>query len=197
MEKKTRESFGQIQQAVKKSKFHSVEWERLHNDEDDYEEQALEKTMCHNSARFILYLLVGGRQQLPKSSLGDFQGNLQEFKSCTTAVCSSLVARSEFPENLVFYLHFPQGDHTLVIEKRGSKKKTCWRVHQSYALEFTLSEWLGIEKWRSKDPGLTQEFRKYGHGKCLSQEELIEFLNIYLSDDPNFTFQVEMYSLNC
>jgi hypothetical protein len=158
------------------------------------------RTECANAADYIVTLFTGKekvwddyisilyertfKQRVTKSQteyLGTFQDFIKKKKDrphYDNEVANRLLTATGKPEHLLFYVVLYAGTHILVIEKMSDGKKVWWRVYQSWYKYFTLAEWLGIDKWHHKEfKSLLLSFYKYGEGKRLDKEQIIEFID--------------------
>ncbi len=87
---------------------------------------------------------------------------------------AKLLAHSDAPEHLLFSINVCGSGHVFVTEKNNKNKKPHWHIIQSWQHEFTLPQWLGVQKWvNAKFKG---DFDEYGNGKKLTREQLTKFI---------------------
>ena len=178
----TEDCLAQIKKRVGESEYRISNWSKI--DEDD----ALKRSMCHNTAAYVVSLFQG--RQYPPSA-DNFRGKISKFLEDNNPVATKLFAPSPSSEHLLFSFNIPQSDHSFVVERLVKAGKPCWRIFQSYALTFTLAEWLDVALWRSRSSvksgeteiyeSTSSDHTQFGSGRCFSLEEFREFLKPYFS----------------
>jgi hypothetical protein len=87
---------------------------------------------------------------------------------------TKLLAHSDTPEHLLFLINVCGSGHVFVTEKKNKHKNPHWHIIQSWQHEFTLSQWLGVQKWTNAK--FKSDFDEYGNGKKLTCKQLTTFI---------------------
>jgi hypothetical protein len=124
------------------------------------------QTYCFDSASFIVRILTGHELiKNQKIAPKDFFG---EMKSSENLGVTQLFSPASKSEHLIFHIVHGRA-HAFVVEKMSDGKTTFWRVYQSQMGEFSLAEWMGIDKWKlSAEKSYTKQFKLCGEGRKIS-----------------------------
>lgn len=161
-----------------------------------------DRTFCGTSADYIVHLMTGMKEnevydrsikceliRATKLSLpldnNEYYDGYNDFIALENNIFNHQLAQQLFntsstPQHLLFFINLFDGGHVFVVEKINN----TYRIYQSYFAFFTLAEWLGIDIWHATDarimqyPWMTECHQNYGQGRLISQDQLIDFLDI-------------------
>jgi hypothetical protein len=107
----------------------------------DYEEKKLiEQTNCLITSDSVFFLLTGKSAFFSQKNASLISADIFFKKEVYST--QDLFTQSEASEHSVFHIEFAGNAHALVIEKNSHKKRTEYRIYQSWIGEFTLQDWL-------------------------------------------------------
>jgi transcription termination factor NusB len=181
-----------VKDYIKLSQFRIPDWDVCAT----HAEEFAEKTECSRAAEYIIELFTGvknirndfenilkkilAKQSVSLSSdeyLGSFDNFLaKKGKIYTQELAKKLLTKSEKPEHLLFYVVEFGGAHVFIIEKMSDGKDTWWRIYQSWFIQHTLAQWLGIDTWEFTDLPVDEWYETYGKGKKLNEKEILKFI---------------------
>ena len=107
---------------------------------DDKEEIFIEDTCCVETAENVFFLLTSKSAFFSYKHASVTSANRLFFKDNYNT--QYLFLQSERSEHSVFHIEFDGNAHALVVEKETHKKRTEYRIYQSWIGEFTLQDWL-------------------------------------------------------
>jgi hypothetical protein len=130
----------------------------------------LTETHCKKTAEHVIDVLA--KQGLLKA---DTASNSDLHDVFNTPMGTKLLATSNTPEHALFSVNVCGSGHVFVAEKSNKNNNPVWRIFQSWQNEFTLAQWLGVQKWVSAN--FKNDFNEYGNGKMLTREQLTKFIS--------------------
>ncbi len=153
-------------------------------------QQPLKTTMLNTSDyKSLLFLVVVGNEN-------ENYYNKELLDAMPLSHDTSLAQYNERNKNKV-------PNHVYIIEKIATPSTEKWRIYQSHHNQFSIAQWLGIDKWRRKkwhqnaayQSGKTAKFDAFGSGKRINQAKLLDFIYQVRNSDDNRLY-VRMFDIS-
>lgn len=149
-------------------------------------------TNCIETGKSLTKLL-SSYEKGPKLKIKFPRGFLTNFQE--SSQLEKLLDTSDRNEHSLFHFAIYPDMHSFVVEKFFDEDHCKYRVYQSWQSRFNLMEWLGMKPWQldkidcDKENQkmaafykmLNEQYRLYGQGKVLTQEEVKQFLSLTFS----------------
>lgn len=94
-----------------------------------------------------------------------------------TTMGKKLLGNAQQDERRLFHINVCGSGHVFVVELEEiveDEEERCCKIVQSWEEEFTLPEWLALERWENKE--FNHDFVEFGQGKGISQGQLVGFI---------------------